>query len=186
MKEIIYILLLLAAGFFIGRKTIEEQEPKIVYEKGETITDTLELEPDTIEVPTIKWYPLKADTIWLTDTYTIVQVTDTAAVLADYILRRHYNETLFDSDTAGTLNISTYVQYNKLEKLEYEFTPILVTKTIHEKRFIVPYAKASINTHKYFSIGGGIFINDLGIGADYVNDLLLEDQGWEFSLLKKF
>lgn len=188
MKQlVIAALIALAAGFFLGRSTIKDQDPIIEYVKGETITDTItNIQVDSIVVPKIIYLPMVADTIYVNDTFIVTTKVDTAAVLADYVLKRFYNETLFDNDTNGSMYVRTMIQYNRMGKLEYEFTPIRVERTIHEKRLLVPFARMSINTHKYFGVGGGIYIRDLGIGVDYINDLILEDPGWELSVSRKF
>lgn len=189
MKQVLYVLMLVGIGFFIGRSMVNEVDPVIKHIKGDTIHDTVDivkLVPVDVKIPKVPDLPTISDTMWLTDTFMVTSKVDTVAILADYILARTYNDTLFNNDTSGTLEVLTLVQYNKLGKLEYKFTPIRVERTIHDKRLLVPFAKTSINTYKYFSIGGGIYINDFGVGVDYVNDMFLEDPGWELSVIKKF
>ena len=49
---------------------------------------------------------------------------DTLKILSDYIVKRKYHETLFESDTLGTCGFDAEVQYNRLRVLNYYYEPI--------------------------------------------------------------
>ncbi|QIK61485.1 hypothetical protein G7050_17190 [Dysgonomonas sp. HDW5A] len=99
--------------FFIGRSTINTKT-ETAYVKGETVRD---------------WFPIltpfkvtkSSDQIYLRDT--INGKIDTAGIIADWVLKRDYRQTLFDNNN-GKLDIDFTVQYNKPSDLRYFYIPI--------------------------------------------------------------
>lgn len=171
----------LAAGFFLGRCTIQP-EIKTEYIKGETIRDTIRTPyPVLVEIPAKPQLPLKPDTVWLSPE---VPETDTAAIIAEYIKSRHYSEILFDSDTLGRLKVEAQVQYNILQALGYEFTPVTKQITVERKKVYEPFILTSVNTFGYAGIGGGLFRNNLGITGQYLTNF--RDEGVQIGLVIKF
>lgn len=180
-------VLILGAGFFLGRCTTE---PKTTtkYVKGKPIHDTLyseQLVPYKVEVPVHPDLPLKPDTSRKeSKPGSISFVVDTAKIIANYIVRNSYRQTLFDNDTIGKLSISPEVQYNKLQKVGWEFTPVRKEVIKIQKRVFVPFVSGSYNSFGYVGAGGGFFYHDLGISAKYMTNF--QDKGVEVGLHFKF
>lgn len=178
MKEFIkkywYALALvgLVAGFSAGRATVQDKTV-VKYEKGKTISDTIylgKLVPYATNIPKSPVFPMKHDTLWVDSVSHDVFVVDTAKIIATYIEKRSYKNTLFDNETNGKLIVSSDVQYNSLVKLGYEFTPIQKITTITRTKIIVPWIEVGYNSFGYVSAGGGIYYYNLGFGARYETD----------------
>ncbi len=181
------IALTLVVGFFAGRCT-DKSIVKVEYVKGETKTDTIykeRLVPYEVLIPANPVLPMKPDTIKLPGgiEYKYYKV-DTAAIIADYIKLNKYSRTLFDDDKVGKLTVGAEVQYNKLNKLDYSFTPMEKQTTIIKQKVFTPFVSTSYNTFGYFGAGGGTYIKNIGVGAKYLTDF--KDKGYEFELNYKF
>lgn len=191
MKTIIYIVALLFAlviGFFIGRQTINNID-KIVYEKGETVSgsvDAAQFIPIKEETPEKPELPLKPMVIYQ-DTGSIKyipQIIDTAAIIADYIKKREYQIKPFDNKELGTLVLYPTVQYNKLIGFDYSFTP--VTQIRHREKVWQPFVSTSYSTLEYIGLGGGIFYHNLGFEYQYQLGYRNTQNGHSFGLKYKF
>lgn len=177
---IVYTLIGFIAGFIMGRQHINN-EHSVRYVKGETIEKAVEIPiPYKVEIPAKPIYLYKkADTVFST----LVAEIDTAAILNDWITKKNYKQNLFDNQY-GKLSIDASVQYNKLEFLKYNFTPIQKETATIKQPVWMPYVGISYSTLNYVGIGGGIFYHDLGIGAKYVTDF--NRKGFDFELKYKF
>lgn len=177
---IIYALIGFISGFIIGRQTSQSEE-SIKYIKGETIEKLVEIPiPYEIEIPSKPIYLYKqSDTVF----NTITTEVDTNAILNDWIIKRSYKKDLFDNQY-GTLAIDASIQYNQLQSLKYEFTPIQKEISIRKEQVWMPYTSISYSTLNYIGMGGGIFYHNLGLGAKYVTDF--KQKGVEFELKYKF
>jgi len=82
------------------------------------------------------------------------------------------------------LIIDAVVQYNEMQKLGYEFTPIIKKTTVEKRRILTPFVSASYNSFGQFGAGAGIYYYDVGISAKYVTDL--KQNGYEIGLDYKF
>lgn len=158
--------------FFIGRSSVDVD---VVYLPGETVTDSIPYPvPYEVEVPSKPKYIIVRDT--LRDTipgspFVIIEKVDTAAILADWVLKRTYMETLFDNDTLGKFDLSFYVQYNQAANIKYRYTP-MVKNIVREKTF-VPYVGLGYNiigVNKPLDIKAGVFIKNIGIEGSYMTD----------------
>lgn len=159
---VVYGFICLAIGFFIGRSTIDTKT-KIEYIKGETVTGS---------VSPIQFIPIKEDkpNIQYRDTGSIKYVSipvDTAAIIADYELKRTYKLIAFDNKTQGKLELFPIIQYNKLSALDYNFTPTIERQTIYKTKILQPFRSISYSTLNYVGIGGGIFYHNLGLEYQY-------------------
>jgi len=186
-KYIVVAFVLLAIGFLAGRWTIKTKV-KIEYIKGETIRDTIyseKLVPYKVVIPDKPVLIMKFDTIRIPgQPEYIVMKVDTAQIIAEYIKENSYRNTLFDNQTEGKLTVDAIVQYNKMQRLGYEFTPMQKQITIEKRRILTPFASGSYNSFGYFGIGGGLFYYDLGIGAKYITNF--NQSGYEIGLQYKF
>ena len=159
-------------GFFIGRSTVTNDK-KTEYVKGEMINGSVsnnQIEPTKETKPDKPILPLVSDTIYLDSIIYIVQKVDSAAIIADYILKKDYQLTLFDNKENGKLTVAPTVQYNKLTGLDYSFTPIQRVTTITKERTWQPFASASYSTFNYVGIGAGAFYHDIGFEIQYQTD----------------
>lgn len=181
MKNILIIISIFGIGFLIGRCS-DNVETKIEYIKGDTIENTvIDLIPFSSVVPSIYHLPFKEV---ITKDSTIIQVVDTAQIIASYVAKNRYKITLFDNDKIGSLSIDQTIQYNDLQSLTYKYTPITMKVTEIKKRKFTPFATVSMNTFNYVGAGGGLFINDIGVSAKYLTNF--EDKGAEIGLYYKF
>lgn len=178
-------ILLLSLGFMVGRWTMKPIE-KIGYVKGETLHDTIPKPvPYLVEIPSDPVLPMKPDTIKVPgEPEYITQIVDTVQIIAEFIKKKSYRETLFDSDTLGTMIVEAQVQYNQLQKLGYTFTPIQKNIITERKKLFTPFLSISANALGYAGIGGGLYYNNLGLEAKYMTDF--QTNGFELGLLIKF
>ncbi len=178
-------ILLIALGFMAGRWTMKPIE-RVEYIKGETIHDTIPKPvPYLVEVPTDPVLPMKPDTIKIPgEPEYITQVVDTAQIIAEFIKSNSYRETLFDSDTFGTMVVDAQVQYNQLQKLGYTFTPVQKQITTERRKVLTPFLSTSVNSFGYVGAGAGVYYNNLGFEAKYLTDF--QEKGFELGLHIKF
>jgi len=179
------MVLISIIGFFAGRRTLKP-DIQIEYIQGETIHDTiLKPVPYLVEVPAKPILPLKPDTIRIPGgTEYIVMKVDTAKIIANYIQKNIYKETLFDNDTIGKFSFEAVVQYNEMQKFGYDFTPIQKQTTIIKKRVLTPFLSTSYNSFGYFGAGGGVYYHNLGMGLKYMTDF--QKTGYEIGFSYKF
>jgi hypothetical protein len=182
MKTIYLIIIgvvVLVAGFFIGRSTTTSSITT-KYVKGETVANSVNVPvPYNVFIPAVPLLPTKPDTI---NNYIVLKV-DTAKIIANYILRKRYTTPLFD-DSNGKLTVMSVVQYNSLDSLGYSFTPIIKETTITRTKTFTPFVNASYNSFGYYGAGGGIYINNIGVGVKYITNF--SQQGYEVNAGIKF
>lgn len=161
----------LIAGFILGRCTIS-RTIRTEYVQGVTIRDTIQkpvpyiiFESDTVKSPAL----LEHDTAW---------------IVKDYSKKSLYKETLFKNDTSGECTVEAEVQYNALQRLSYAFTPITKVVTITKTKVYTPFVSASASTLGMFSVGGGVYYNNLGGEVRYITDFTTS--GLELGVLIKF
>jgi hypothetical protein len=180
-------IMLLSIGFFAGRCT-DKTITKTEYVKGETIRDTIfatKLVPYKVVIPAAPVLPMKPDTIKIPGKPEIIRMmVDTAQIIADFIKENSYSNTLFDDKKNGKLTVSSIVQYNKLKKLGYEFTPIYKETTVEKRKIFTPFVNASYNTFGYFGGGAGLYYYDVGLNVKYLTDF--KSKGYEFGINIKF
>lgn len=109
---------------------------------------------------------------------------DTAAIIADWELKRTYKLTAFNNKTQGKLELFPVIQYNRLAALDYNFTP-MIERQIKTKVW-QPFASGSYSTLGYIGVGGGIFYYDIGIEYQYQKSLGSLSDGHLFGLKYKF
>ena len=191
MKKYIYIgmvIVCLFIGFFVGRKKINP-ETKVEYITLEPVSGSVginHLEPVGEEIPIHPNLPVRIDTIYKdsirTEIKYIVQKVDTAAIIVDYILKRSYSITAFDSKELGSLILFPTVQYNKLTGLDYEFTPIQRQIETYKEKVWQPFLSGSYSTLNHVNLGGGIFYHNLGFEYQYQKDMIGRNDGHLFGL----
>lgn len=178
---IVYGVICLAVGFFIGRSTIDTKT-KTEYIKGATMTGSVsptQFEPIKEERPDIQYRD--------TGSIKIVNLpADTAAIIADWELKRTYKLTAFDNKTQGKLELFPVIQYNKLSALDYNFTPIIERQTIYKTKVWQPFISGSYSTLNYVNIGGGVFYHNLGLEYQYQKSLGNQTDGHVFGVKYKF
>jgi hypothetical protein len=186
-KYWLYIVIGLAAliiGFFLGRgntKTIT----KTVYIKGKEIHDSVPKPyPVTVYIPSDPILPTKPETIRIAGKpeYHVLKV-DTAKIIANYIVKRSYKINAFDNKN-GKLVIKPVVQYNELQSIPYDFTPMTQITTVTKERLITPFVGASWNSFGFVGAGGGVYYKNIGLGAKYITDFT--KTGFEINGYVKF
>lgn len=179
---ILAVLIASAVFFFIGRATIGKKET-VRYVKGETVTRTIKVpEVKFVEIPKVVFLPQKPVT--LKDS-AIVYVTDTVKVIEEYTAINHYEFNVFD-DSNGKLDVKQTIQYNQLKSFDYSFTPIYKHTTVTKKNLFEPYGSIGYNTFNQVSVGGGFFINNLGLEYSYIYDTRMMLTGHGLSVKLKF
>lgn len=179
------ILIALAAGFFIGRATIEKDE-KFRHVKGETVYGRLD--PDFLTVK----YEFKSDIkflpryLWKADTINKVEhiIPDTAKIIEDFLTERKYDIRVFDNEN-GRLDVQPTLQYNRIQSFSYSFTPIHKLIPSKEKVF-VPFVSGSYNSFGIAGIGGGLFYHNIGLEYKYLYQLPANLRGHEVGMKVKF
>jgi hypothetical protein len=178
----------LVIGFFVGRKTILHKT-EIRYVLGDPVSgsvNTDSLKPVKETIPATPILPIIPDTVYINDTLYITQKVDTASIIADYIILREYTPVLFDSSTQGKLSLLATVQYNKLQDLKYEYTPVIREVTKYRVKLMQPYAGISYNTLNLAIFSAGTFYYDIGIDFNYIRNLDEKTSGYGIGLKYKF
>ena len=197
-------------GFYLGRKTIKTNIPKIeiTYVKGDKITDSIP-------------YPVPYEVVKPADTADIIrkcvkdgiyselfpekiiteyiEITkdDTAEIIRDWGTKRLYSEKIFDIDTVGQCTINASVQYNRLTLLSYNYIPVTKVTAITETKvkLFSPYIGAGFLINTDFSnsvnviptINTGFFIKEkYGLNLQYGKMLENKNNLYGMSFLYKF
>lgn len=159
--------------FFVGRSASRVKE-KTVYVKGDTVAGTIshtQLKPVKEENPTQPALPLRlgGDTTYLPSKtiYVAVEV-DTAAIIAEYVLKRSYDILAFDDDKMGKLELFPSLQYNRLIEIDYKFTPVKQLQRISIDKTWTPFVSASYSTLNHVGVGGGVFYHNIGVEYQFL------------------
>ena len=190
MKEntvVILICVALAAiiGFIAGRAR-SDVIYKTEYVKGDPITQTItNIAPISKEKPAVSVLPVKRDTVYMDNIVYVRETVDTAAIIADYELKRSYNVPLFNNEY-GKLDISLTSQYNKLGDLSYTFIPMQKIQHVQVKKVWQPYVSVSYSTFRIGSIGGGLFYRNAGLEYQFQYSMFENRTGHSFGLKYKF
>ena len=178
------IIIAIVIGFFIGRANIGTKEVT-KYVKGDPIHDSVYVTKIVKEkIPSKPNLPMIPDTVTIDSIEYHFMKVDTSKIISEYIIRRTYDQILFDNKTDGSVKLSLVVQYNKLDSIGYVRTPVTkeITKTI--ERTFTPFINVSYNSFGYVGAGGGIYIKNIGVGAQYITNF--KDKGFEISGYIKF
>jgi len=170
IRIILGTIILVLIGFLLGRCTDEVKTVTTVkYIKGKTITDS-------IKVPTLITESIPAKPIYIIksvikDSVT-VQVVDTSEILKDWTIKRSYREVVLDNDTTGKLEINADVQYNRLQKLGYSFTPVekIIESTIVKNPKLELLGGVGATLNGALNCQVGILKNHLGVTYMYTRD----------------
>lgn len=197
------VILLFCFGYFLGRKSVKVTEKvKIEYVKG----DSVKVE---VKVPVPYEVTSPVDTVGViqqcvkdgvyVDLFPerIVEVEkciaptreDTLRILSDYIVKRKYHETLFESDTLGTCGFDAEVQYNRLRVLNYYYEPITKTvdKTETVTRHLSPFIAGGITTNTSVIGEVGLFIDESwGFSGQYQYNYKVKTHDFGLKVYKKF
>ncbi|MDR1339249.1 MAG: hypothetical protein LBK58_04255 [Prevotellaceae bacterium] len=159
---IVICIISLAVGFFAGRETVQ-YVGKTEYVKEAPVSGTVSgIEPVSEEKPVNPDLPTRRDTVYIDSVVYVSETVDTAAIIADYELKRQYLVSLFD-DRRGKLEISLNTQYNKLSDISYTFVPVRTVQYMEVRKMWQPFFAASYSTVGLFGVGGGLFYNNIGI-----------------------
>jgi hypothetical protein len=163
---VIGIIAALAAGFYLGRRSVIVTEITTVeYQRMPTVSVSVSPDPLRFTVPDLPQW------LYFTDTVTRQQVIDTAAILADWALRREYGARLID-DTTGTVDYSAVVQYNRLQNLTLDYQPIqrvVTTTKVIQPRF-TPFVLVGGNTAGFGQAEAGVLFNRWGAAVELGTD----------------
>lgn len=172
-------VILLAVGFFIGRKTIKVPVDKPpIYIPGDTVKQEVPVPyPVEVKVPAevdtgdlIRYCianGLFTDLFPTVDTITVPQTKDDSlkiymAIAHDWVKEREYKQTLFDEDTLGKCDIDLKVSNNQLKYLDYTFVPVIKqveVNTLYKKKFS-PFVGAGLTTMPTIVGQAGMFFED--------------------------
>ena len=153
---------------FPGRTPPPSTPTAVEYIRLPPITGLIEPPaPVCIEAPALPALPLRTDTIYIDTVIYLREVIDTAAIIADYELKRSYAVPLFDNHY-GKLSLSLSTQYNRLDTLSYEFLPVY--KTVYLEKTWQPFAMIQYSTIGGISVAGGLFYRRAGYYIMYSSD----------------
>lgn len=173
-----FFILVFLLGFVVSKLTSKKVETEYI-RTDHFIRDTItkdSLIPYKVVVP-----------IYNTDTIILpgeIPLVDTSKIIAEFIKRNYYKQTLFDVDTLGKFDIEMVVQFNKLQELNYEFNPVQKQIKITQKRIYTPFLTSSINTFGFANFGAGFYYNDLGFSLGYTTGF--DKHGVELQVNYKF
>lgn len=169
LLSLIVVLIIFITGYNLGRKTFLPQTVREVrWISGHIIRDTIEKPvPYMVEVPSDPQY------IYIEKPGEPLMI-DTNAIIYDWMLKRQYEIMLINNDTIGMCKLYADVQYNQLQETRYEFTPItkiVDTETYTETapKLFIPFIMAGFSSNMMSSVGGGLFIKDIGISYEYIH-----------------
>ena len=186
-KEIIIlissIIIALEIGFIIGYKSVKIPTPETIikteYIKGDVITEQILVKTPPVTIPPDTLNILEAciESGLYTEVFphdTVFQTThDTVTVIiTDWATKKHYEQTLWDTDTTGTCAVNVDIQYNDLQNLSYTYTPVtkstVQNTVIVKERTFQPIVGAGILTNSSYTISAGaMFRERYGIMASY-------------------
>jgi hypothetical protein len=156
---IIGVIMFFTAGFFLGRLSVAVTETTTIeYRDMPPVHVSINApEPLRFTVPDLPQW------LYFTDTVTRTQVIDTAAIIDDWVLQREYGGRLIN-DTTGTVDYLATVQYNRLQNISLDYTPIhrtvTITRTI-QTRF-TPFLLVGANTAGFGQVEGGVLFRRWG------------------------
>jgi hypothetical protein len=163
---ILGIIAALAAGFYLGRRSVVVKETTVIeYQRMPTVSVSVSPDPLRFTVPELPQW------LYFTDTITQQPVIDTAAILADWTLKREYGARLID-DTTGTVDYTAIVQYNRLQNITLDYQPVqrtVTTTKIIQPRF-TPFVLVGGNTAGYGQVEGGVLFNRWGASVEVGSD----------------
>ncbi|MDR1341555.1 MAG: hypothetical protein LBK58_16125 [Prevotellaceae bacterium] len=171
----------LAAGFWLGRKTIKTGESHDSFELP-AVERSIALTPKSETVPDYPVLPMKRDTVIRHDTLLIVEKVDSAAIIRDYEIRRQYSELLFDNSQWGRLSVNFNVQYNRADSLHYSFVPIQQVNRIVIRPKLLFFGQAGYSTLGIVSAGGGVIHDNWGMGYRFQRQTASDRNGHEVSV----
>ena len=176
----------LCIGFLFGR-SMSEVVTKVEYVREPAISGLItNLTPVKEIRPTNPALPMKRDTIYINNTIYITEKVDSAAIIADYELKRTYEMSFFDNHL-GKLDVSYNVQYNKSDSVRWEFIPIRTVQTVITERVWRPFASISYSTTGYIGAGGGLYYKKIGVEYQRQFSTIPErEDGNQFSVKYQF
>ena len=208
--EILVCLIMLIAGFFLGRKTIKVVKPGVTveYVQGTPIHDTTTItKPVYVKAPVdtanliaqcvkdgiySELFPerVKYDTVFMSK-------SDTTKIMADWATERKYNQKLFAVDTLGKCEVNAVIQYNRLKSMDYTYTPVqkVVTKTVYQVKMVSPFLKAGVAFNPWSKqqadilgkLGAGLYIKErYGFELEYQRGFKTNEDYLGTSILFKF
>lgn len=202
MKKNIYIALIsfIVGGvlsFLVSRVSMQYKiESTSVYgETYEGAVSNIQLNPikeESSDKPTLPMKQIEiqyrdtGSTESITETRYIYQIVDTAAIIADYVLKRSYDVIAFDDMDKGKLRLFPVIQYNKLDAIDYEFTPVYPQTSVYKEKVWLPFISGSYSTLDIIGLGGGIFYHNIGFEYQYQIDYENIRKGHSFGLKYKF
>lgn len=175
----------LVIGFFAGRTQAEVREV-VKWKKGDVVRDTINLPYPVKEYETeLVEIMIPGEVIRDTITKAVIHI-DTPLIARDYLLRREYIKTFFDSEEKGRLVVSTSVQYNKQSQILIDYQPVVKEVFRNVEPIITPFVSGGINTMNFYSVGGGMFYKDVGFEYGYNRSFLTDADYHNFSIKLKF
>ena len=185
--------LVFATGWVGGRKTMKLPAPEVIteYVEGEPIHDTCYVDnPIKVKVPADTLDIIKkcvADGIYKDlwpkekEYIEVPSKEDTTAIMKDWATERRYKETLFNTEENGKCVVEAKVQYNRLDLIGYEFTPVVqkVTEKIYTVKEWSPFIEAGYKSN-IFNKEPEHF-GEVGVGMFYK-----EKYGFEFNYQRGF
>jgi len=178
-------LLCAVVGFFIGRSSNTEVEKTVIVKEPAVRGIITGLVPVSETTPSVSVLPVVRDTVYIDNVRYIKERVDTAAIIADYEIRRRYEVPLFDNQY-GKLNVTWNTQYNRSDSIAYTFVPIRTIQYVRVRKTFEPFIGVSYSSFGYISGGVGLFYHNLGIEASYQRSLYNSDYGFLIGLKWKF
>ena len=166
----------LCVGFLFGRST-SKVETRVEYIREPAVSGVVHnITPTKEVVPISSVLPMVRDTVYVDRVRYILERVDTAAIIAEYELRRTYELPVFDNQY-GRLDLTLDMQYNRLDTVRFEFAPIRTIQTVRFEQKWAPFVSASYLTIGYAGVGGGFFYHSLGMEYQRLIPVTLNGSG---------
>jgi hypothetical protein len=184
---IVALLAVFLFGYYVGKSSYKKAGETVTLQPDTTVTGASFATLTDEEQPENPVLPVRFDTVYIDTVVYIVQTVDTAAIIADYVLKRNYYATLFDN-TYGKLNLSLSTQYNRLGALDYDFTPLrnVTSGTVEPQRLWLPFVSTSYSLTGYWGVGAGFFYKRIGFEYQYQYEGITKTTGHLFGIKYSF
>lgn len=182
---IIASIILFGLGFYLGQK-MDRTFTGYRYVQGEEQQVNVDIPKPEETIPEHPVLPLRIDTVCTFSVEYVYHSVDTVAIIEEYITKRKYTIPLFDNKDSGRLTLDATIQYNKLTDMQYNFIPVYKEIIYKDKKAFEPFLSASYSTMDILGIGGGAFINKVGLEYQFQHNYLLNSNGHLFSLKYRF
>lgn len=93
----------------------------------------------------------------------IYQIVQTGAKITYYILKRSHDVIVYDDMNKDKLRIFRLIQYNKLEGINSEFTPVYCQTSVYKEKVWQLFISGSYSALDIIGLRGGVFYPNIDL-----------------------